>query len=110
MAELLNAGQLRHVVTVQEYVISSTDGRGQPVGTWTDRMTTRASIEPVGSRDADLVSQLYHEASHVVMMRYHSMINREHRLRFNGRTLAIGHVGNLGEENRTLRLLCSEVV
>lgn len=108
--ETLAAGDLRHVVTLQEFVVSSTDGRGQPVGAWTDRLTMRANINPIGPRDAELVSQLYHEASHVVMMHYHSAVTREKRLRFNGRTLAIGYVGNLSEENRVLRVLCSEVV
>ena len=106
----LEAGLLRQVVTLQQFVVSSTDGRGQPVGTWLNQMSMRASVQPVGPKDAEYVNQLYHEASHVVMMRHHAEISRDKRLRFGTRTFHIGFVGDVDEEGHTLRLLCSEVV
>lgn len=106
----LSAGDLRHVVTLQQFVVSSTDGRGQPVGAWADQFVLRAAVQPVGPKDAEFVNQLYHEASHIVLVRHHAEISRDKRLRFGQRTLHIGYAGDLDEEGHTLRLLCSEVV
>jgi SPP1 family predicted phage head-tail adaptor len=106
----LRAGSLRHNVTLQRFVQSSTDDRGHPVGSWEDVAYLRCSISPVGPRDADIVNQLYHEATHVIWMRYHTGVNIDTRLAFGDRKFHVGHVANIDERNAVLKLLCTEVV
>jgi SPP1 family predicted phage head-tail adaptor len=102
------AGRLSNVVSLQKYVVSSTDTRGQPVGSWTHVCSLRAAIEPVGPRDAQMVNQLMHDATHIVHVRYNQSVTRSTRLKYGDRILNIGHVADLGNDGRVLRLLCSE--
>lgn len=106
----VHAGQLRHQVTLQSYTVTSTDDRGQPVGSWEDEAILRASIDPVRPEDVEAVNQLYHNATEICWVRYHPEVRRDRRLLFGDRVLYIGHVSNIGERNNILKLLCSEVV
>ena len=102
------AGQLRHKLTLQSFTVTSTDSRGQPVGSWEDQEWLRGSIEPVGPREADLVNQLVHDATHIVHVRYCANVTRAKRFTHDGRAFAIGHVADLGGRHRVMRVLCSE--
>ena len=102
------AGMLRHQVVLQKFTQSSTDSRGQPVGSWEDEAWLRASIEPVGPREAEMVNQLVHDATHVIVTRYNSGITRERRFTFGDRVMTIGHVADIGNRGRWMRSLCHE--
>ena len=104
------SGRLRHTVTLQEWIETGTDEHGHPEGAWWDVATLRADIQPVGPRDADVVNQLYHEASHIIWLRYHKDVARDTRLKFGDRTFHVGYVQNIDERNRIVKLMCSEAL
>ena len=98
-------------VTIQEWTESSTSGRGHTQGTWgnldTDP-TVWAAVEPLSTNTAEYAHQLYAQATHRVLIDYRSDITRGMRLVYGTRTLWIGHVKDVGEDQITLELLCSE--
>lgn len=106
----ITSRSLRHVCTLQAFTQSSTDARGQPVGSWVDGDTIYARINPLGGRNAEYANQLYADATHEILIRYRSDITRSHRLVLGSRTFTIGSVQNVNELNRWLRLLCKEDV
>ena len=104
------SGRLKHTVTLQTWNETGTDDHGHPQGEWWNTRELRVAIEPVGPRDAEVVNQLYHEATHVVWVRYHEDIVRDAQLIFGSRTFHIGYVQNMEERNRVMKLLCTEVL
>lgn len=104
------AGMLRNKLTLQKFVQSSTDSRGQPVGAWEDEEWLRGSIQAVGTQDAQLVSQLVHDATHIIMVRYCANVTRAKRFSYDGRVLDIGHVADIDGKRRVMRVLCTEAL
>jgi len=100
--------QLRHRVTIQEFVQSGTDARGQAVGTWVDVADVWASVTPLAGRWAEYAHQLWESATVRVLIRYRADVTSAHQLVFGDRVLVIGVVLNQGEDNHTLELLCTE--
>lgn len=98
-------------VTLQQWTESGTDSRGHSTGSWGDLAadsTVWAAIEPLTSNTAEYVHQLYAEATHRVLIDYRSDVTRGMRLVYGSRTLWIGHVKNIGEDDVILELMCAE--
>jgi SPP1 family predicted phage head-tail adaptor len=100
--------QLRHRVTIQEFVQSGSDARGQVIGDWVDVAEVWASVVPLAGRWAEYAHQLWESATVRVLIRYRADVTSASRLLFGTRVLAIGVVTNQGEDNHTLELLCTE--
>ena len=100
-------------VTIQRFVQSGADGRGQPTGVWEDLETAAtvwASVEPLTVRTAEYARQLYSQATHRVFIDWRSDVTAAMRLVYGSRILAIGAAVNMHEANVTLELLCTEAV
>lgn len=102
---------LAHSVTLQKFTQTSTDNRGQPVGTWgTDVADLAAAVIPRGERNAELAHAFHESTTHQVLMRYRADVTSAKRLSYDGRTLAIGHVEIVDEMGLFLSLSCTEEI
>lgn len=108
----MQAGKLRHRVTLQRYVLGSPSQTltGAPDGGWEDYLTVSASIEPISGREPFLAQAHLSEITHKVRMRYRDGITSAMRVSWNGRLFDIKYSMNWEERNRELQLLCVEGV
>lgn len=105
----MNAGKLRHRVTIQE-LVRADDGYGGIIETWQDVATVWAAVEPLRGSERYRAQQVQAELSHKVTMRYQAGVKPQMRLLHNGRVLNIEAVIDVEERHRWLELLCSEVI
>lgn len=105
----MNAGKLRHRVTIQQ-LVKTDDGYGGIVEAWQDVATVWAAVEPLRGSERYRAQQVQAELGHKVTMRYRAGIKPQMRLLYNGRVLEVEAVIDVEEHHRWLELLCSEVV
>jgi head-tail adaptor len=107
-------GAYRHTVTVEVPGPMVPDGDGGYTESWLpgDPALWDVSIDPASRSDLELAAAgtVLSTALHSVRGRYHAGITTKARLLFEGRTLNIITVRNPAELNRTLELVCAEVV
>ena len=70
----MEAGKLRHRVTIQQLVAGSPQQlpNGEPDVTWTDYLTVWAFVEPLKGRELMLAQQMQSEVDVRIRMRYRS--------------------------------------
>lgn len=105
----MNAGKLRHRITIQDKV-TVPDGYGGMTSTWQDVATVWASVEPLKGKELYEAHQMKAELTHRVRIRYVEGIKPQMRIVFRGRELAIEAIIDPEERHESLELLCSEVV
>jgi SPP1 family predicted phage head-tail adaptor len=105
----VNAGKLRHAVTVQS-VTDGTGTRGAPTKTAATFATTWASIEPLSGAELWRAQQVSAEVTHRVLLRHLSGVTPKMRIKYGSRTLEVVSVLNLEERDRELELLCRELL
>ena len=69
----MRAGRLRHRITLQSSTAMQ-DAYGQPVKTWTDTATVYAGVEPIGGREQYRAQAERAELTHLVVMRFISVV------------------------------------
>ena len=107
---LINAGEFKHVVTIQDQT-GSTNSYGEATDEdWTDFSKTRAGIYPISGREFFFCFQVNSEITHKVNMRYISGVKPNMRIKFNDRFFEIISVINFQEGNKLLQLLCKELI
>lgn len=106
----LDAGQLRHCVTIEREVQSVPADSGEVTRTWMPIGSVWASIEPISGREYFASQQLQADVTHRVRMRWTKLVGPNCRLRFNGRVLAIVAAINVEERNAQWELMCVEAV
>ena len=104
------AGTMRHVVNIQKDSGAGTyDSLGQTSGSAvTVENGVKCSIENLTGRELELARQVFPLATHRVRMLYRADVNEKYWLLFGTRKLHVGHVENVDELNRELRLLVGE--
>lgn len=107
----MQAGRLRHRVTLQKKSVTR-DAMGGESVTWVDQATNEpAAIEPLSARDRFLAQQAQPELTVRIRLRYRAEVSAEWRVKYGTRIFAIvAPPINVGERNRELHLLCSEGV
>lgn len=99
----IRSGRLRHTVTVERFVVSSTGSRGQPVGTWTALYTdVPAEVVPLSGRQLEIARQMCATASHEITIRYHANVAAQQRVSFRGRYY---HVESITEGDMRLHYM-----
>ena len=90
---------------------TATTGRGQASGSWTDEATRRAEVKQLSGRELERAGQLYSSATWVVRLWYDRglSLSDDWRINWGTKTLQIGNVKNIDEQNKYWELLCSEV-
>lgn len=104
----MRAGNLRHVITIQEKTLTS-DGMGGNTEAWATFAIVRAAIWPVSAKERVSNQQLEHEITHKIRVRYFSGVTAAMRVVFDSRTFEILSIVNWEERNITLDLICEEV-
>lgn len=108
----MNAGRLRHRVTIQQPVLSP-DGLGGGSKTWSNVATVWADVTTsegnVGINLETVVSDQTRSLNmYRVKMRYRAGVGTNMRLLHRGRVLEILSVANIDERNKEMTLLCRE--
>ena len=104
----MKAGSLRHVITLQEPVETQND-YGEPVTSWQDVLSCRASIEPLSAREFFASQQTKADVTHKVRLRYLPVVPTM-RLLFGTRVFNISSALNREERGIELELLCKEAL
>jgi SPP1 family predicted phage head-tail adaptor len=107
---MVRAGQLRHLVTVQNPTRTATASGGY-TESWTsaEPMTAWVHVAPVAGVTEGVSAQVERAAiTHEVTARYHSGITQRSRLAFGSRYLYVRGIQNLDERNQVMVLACEE--
>lgn len=106
----IDAGSLRHLVTLQQKTVSGTGDRGQPVYTWATLATCYARIDvlPPFGKKAEVARQLVASATHSIVMRFLAGMDATCRVQWNGRTFNIGYISDHDERGIWQTLLVTE--
>ena len=105
----MNAGQLRHRVTIQQLTRVEDEGGGY-AEVWADVATVWAAIKPMRGNERYEAQQVQSTLTHKVTIRYRAGIKPQMRLLYGNRVFNIEAVIDIEERHRWLELLCSEVV
>ena len=97
----MQAGKLRHRVTIQQLVAGSPqqNAGGEPDTTWTDVATVYASVEPLRGRELFAAQAVNSEVSGQIRMRYRAGISPDMRIVYAGRHYDILALVNPLERN-----------
>lgn len=106
---MMNVGQLRHRVTIQQLTRVEDEGGGY-AEVWTEVATVWAAIKPLRGNERYEAQQVQSTLTHKVTIRYREGIKPQMRLTYKGRIFDIESVIDIEERHRWLELLCSEVV
>ena len=104
----LNAGDLRHSITIQAPSTTG-DALGSSGQTWTDILSTRASIQAVTQRELTQDGQTVAQVTHVIKIRYPGsqfQIQSGQRACCGSLVFNIQTVENVLLRNRVIKLLC----
>jgi SPP1 family predicted phage head-tail adaptor len=104
----MQAGKLRHRVTIQQ-AVEAHNAYGETIRTWSTVATVYASVEPIRGREFFDAEQVQSEISQRVRMRYRSGIKPTMRLLYGSRLLQIQAVIDVEERHREIHLMCREM-
>ena len=105
----MNAGSLRHRITIQS-VTETEDTFGGTTEVWGTHATVWASIEPLSGRELLQAQQVQAEVTHRVRCRYVSGVTSKMRVLYGARYFNIITPINPEERNRELALMCKELI
>lgn len=103
----INAGHLRHKMTLQR-VTRTSDGAGGFTQSWGSDETVWAKIEPASGREVFRAQQLETPVTHKITCRYNANITTAARLIYDNRVFNIQEVLNPLERNAIMEVLAIE--
>lgn len=104
----MRAGSLNNKIIFQEQS-SGKDAAGEITNTWTNILTTWASIQTISGKEQFLSNQNFTTLSHKLRVRYSKLINSKQQILFGTRIFKILAVLNIYEKNKELEILVEEV-
>ena len=104
----MRARSLKHKIIIQTYSETQNDF-GEVVKGWEDFKTAYASITPLSAKEY-YKAGTNAEVSHKIELRYIKDIKPKMRVVYDDREFSIESVLNIREANKTLQLICTEVV
>jgi len=105
----MNAGELRHKITIQE-LQRTPDGYGGYTETWNDIATVWARIQPLRGDERYQAQQVLSTLSHKIILRYLNGVKPQMRVLYGSRIFHIVSVINVEKRNKVLELLCEEEI
>ncbi|MED1419021.1 phage head closure protein [Bacillus smithii] len=109
----MNPSKLRHRITFQRYDENATNENGFPLEEdqrWQDVKTVWAMVKTLQGREYYAAATTQNENTVRFVIRYTSGINPDMRIKYKKRTFEILTVINDDELNKTLTIICKEVV
>lgn len=110
MGVRLNAGDLRHRITIQQPTSATANAYNERTDNWSTWATVWAKVEPLEGREAWAAAQAQSEVTHKVVLRYLSGVTPRMRIVFGSRILQIVAVKNIEERSRVVEIEAVEVV
>lgn len=104
----MNAGRLRHRLTLQEPV-EARNSYNEVITTWALVAVVWGSVEPLSGREFFDAEHVQSEITHRVRLRYRAGITPEMRVLHEGRDLRIESVIDYRELHSELQLMCKEM-
>lgn len=104
----IEAGKLRHRVTIQKPVLSDPTSTGQRDTTWPEFAKAWTEITSLQGREYEGVRQINVTATHKIHMRYRPDILTTYRVQWGTRILSINAVVDPDNRRRELFLYCTE--
>lgn len=104
----MRSGNLKHKIIIQTY-LETQDEFGEVVKGWSDFKTAYASITPLSAKEF-FKAGTHNEVTHKIELRYLKDIKPKMRVLYGVREFSIESVINVREANKTLQLICTEVV
>ena len=104
----MRARNLKHKIVIQTY--SETQNEfGEVIKGWADFKTAYASITPLSAKEF-YKAGVQAEATHKIEVRYLKDIKPKMRIVYDSRIFGIQSVLNVREANKSLQLICTEVI
>ncbi|SXF83116.1 phage head closure protein [Klebsiella variicola] len=105
----MQAGKLRHRVTLQEPVKEQNPTTGAVINTWRDVATIWAEVSPLSAREFIAAQASQGEVTTRITIRYRAGVTRKHRILFRGGVYNIeGVLPDPRSGREYLTLPCSE--
>jgi SPP1 family predicted phage head-tail adaptor len=105
----MEAGKLRHRVTIERPTTTRSAVSGAPVQAWAEVTTVWASVRPRSAYQREQAAQQHAGLTHDVSIRYTADLTPGCRLKFDGRTLLIvGPAIDVDERHVELRMTVTE--
>ncbi|MFC6644142.1 phage head closure protein [Granulicella cerasi] len=105
----MNAGSLNRRITIQQQSTSQ-DAYGQQLASWTDALSTWASIRAATGKEIYAASGFVSELSHIITIRYPAIkVSNAMRVLYDNRIFNIQAVSDPDEGKVQTNLLCLEV-
>lgn len=108
----MQAGRLRHRVTIQSDESTTEDDAGHPIPAWTDWLTVWADID-TSSRKFMAAQQIKSQLTHLVTIRYHSAFNTSTKFRIKWGSVYLYPLGppvDVGQRRERYDIQCAEEV
>lgn len=106
----MEAGKLRHSITIQSPVQSPRDSFGKITTTYSDFYTCHASIQQYTPDEVERAQQLVSEATHIIKIRWFDGIKPTFRIMYGLRIFNILQMKNIDERNIEIEFRVKEVV
>lgn len=107
----MQAGKLRHLVTIQEPVKTQNPGTGDVNNDWRDLVNVFAEVTPLSAREFIAAQASQGEITTRITIRFRNGITRQHRILFRGVIYNIeGVLPDAKSGREYLTLPCSEGV
>ncbi|WP_417848373.1 phage head closure protein [Thalassoglobus sp.] len=103
----MRAGELRHLVTIQQRSVTR-DDFGAESEVWTTFSQVWAKVQPLSGQELEHAQAMHSETTHKITIRYLADMTPEMRIQHDSRTLEILSIKNLDERSIQLELLCRE--
>ena len=104
----MRSGNLKHKITIQSYSETQNDF-GEVVKGWADLKTVYSSITPLSAKEF-FKEGVQAEVTHKIEMRYFDGVKPKMQVIYGARIFSITSVIDIREANKTLQLICKEVV
>lgn len=93
---MYQAGELKHLIRIQQCVELGVDARGCRISEWRDICEMYAAVNDVSGRDFYQAAALHMENIMSMVMRYNADIRPDMRVIFNGHPYDIVQINHLG--------------
>lgn len=107
MDSLINAGRLRHLLTI-ERPVNVVDSYGDAITGWEKFVEIRGSLSPISGRELFLASQYETEIKAKAAIRYYPGITPDMRLKHAGLSYNIVFIQNVDMRNRWINIFLSQ--
>ena len=109
---MIQAGKLRHRVTIQSLSAGSPQqtGSGMPDESWATVATVSASIEPLSGRELFAAQEHHAETTTRIRIRYRSEVTAKMRVSHGGTTYNILSVIDPEKRHKEIQLMCADGV